>query len=97
MDSSIKVFKRAWEWIRLIIGIPLGLPVLAAGGVTWKASDFWSGVDKAKQSVTDTAKKSSDDITRSSFQSKQEIVDALNEGKAAIEQHPQTPLDKRKH
>ena len=84
MDSSIKVFKRAWEWIRLIIGIAVGLLVLAGGGVIWKASDFWSGVDKAKQSVTDTAKKSSDDIRRSSFQSKQEIFNALKEGKAAI-------------
>jgi hypothetical protein len=84
MDSSIKVFKRAWEWIRLIIGIAVGLLVLTGVGVIWKASDFWSGVDKAKQSVTDTAKKSSDDITRSSFQSKQEIFNALKEGKAAI-------------
>jgi hypothetical protein len=84
MDSSIKVFKQAWSWIRLIIGIAVGLLVLVGGGVFWKASDFWSGVDKAKQSVTDTAKKSTDDITRVSSQSKQDISKALDDGKVAI-------------
>ena len=73
MDSSIKVFKQAWGWIKLIFGIAVGLLVLAGGGVIWKASDFWSGVDKAKQSVADSAKKSSDDIARVSSQSKQDI------------------------
>ena len=84
MDSSIKVFKQAWEWIRLIFGIAVGLLVLAGGGVLWKASDFWTGVDKAKQSVTDTAKNSSDEIARSSAQSKREISSALEAGKVAI-------------
>jgi hypothetical protein len=84
MDSSIRVFKQAWEWIRLIIGIAVGLLVLVGGGVIWRASDFWASADKAKQSVTDTAKKSSDEIARSSAQSKQEISSALEAGKAAI-------------
>jgi hypothetical protein len=84
MDSSIKVFKQAWEWIKLIFGIAVGLLVLAGGGAIWKASDFRSGVDKAKQSVIDTAKKSSDEIARSSLQSKQDISNALEAGKTAI-------------
>jgi len=84
MDSSIKVFKQAWEWIRLIFGIAVGLLVLAGGGVIWKASDFRSGVDKAKQSVADTARKSSEDIAQSSSQSKQDISSALEAGKASI-------------
>ena len=85
MDSSIKVFKKAWDWIKLIFGIAVTLLVLTGAGVFWKASDFWSGVDKAKQSVADSAKKSSDEIARVSSQSKQDISDALNEGKKTIE------------
>jgi hypothetical protein len=84
MDSSIKVFKQAWGWIRLIIGIAAALLILAGGGVIWKASDFWSGVNNAKQSVADTAKKSSDDITRVSSQSKDGLSKALEAGKTTI-------------
>jgi hypothetical protein len=64
MDSSIKVFKQAWSWIRLIFGIAAGILILAGSGVIWKASDLWSSVDKAKQSVTDTANSSRTDISR---------------------------------
>jgi len=83
-DSAIKVFKQAWDWIKLILGISVGLLVLSGGGVIWKASDFWSGVDKAKQSVTDTAKKSSEEIARSSLQATQDITKTLESGKEAI-------------
>lgn len=84
MDSSIKVFKQAWSWIKLILGIAVGLLVLAGGGVIWKASDFWSSVDKAKQSVTDTAKTSSSDIVRASSQAQQDISQTLETGKVGI-------------
>ena len=84
MDSSIKVFKEAWGWIKLIIGIAAGLLILAGGGVFWKVSDFWSGVDTAKQSVANSAKKSSDDIAHMSSQSKRDISDALDAAKKTI-------------
>jgi hypothetical protein len=84
MDSSIKVFKQAWGWLKLILGTAVGLLVLAGGGVAWKASDFWSGAEKAKQSVADTAKKNSDDIARVSSQSKQDISKALEAAKTDI-------------
>ena len=64
MDSSIKVFKQAWDWIKLIFGIATGLLVLGGAGVLWKTSDFWSSVDKAKQSVIDTASLSKQDISK---------------------------------
>src|ERR1017187_8581191 len=85
MDSSIKVFNQAWAWITRIFGIAATLLVLAGGGVIWKASDFWSGVDKAKQSVTDSAKTSSAEIAQASSQSKQDIANALEAGKKAIQ------------
>jgi hypothetical protein len=84
MDSSIKVFKRAWDWIKLIFGIAVGLLVLTGAGVIWKASDFWTGVDKAKQSVTDTAKKRSEEIANASSQSKQDISKAVDAAKSDI-------------
>ncbi|MGA7380815.1 MAG: zinc ribbon domain-containing protein, partial [Terriglobales bacterium] len=83
-DSSIKVFQQAWNWIKLIIGIAAGLLILAGGGVIWKASDFWSGVDKAKQSVTDAASNSSKEISNSAAQSKRDISAALDAGKSTI-------------
>src|ERR1700693_3130322 len=84
MDSSIKVFKQAWGWIRLIIGIAAALLVLAGGGILWKASDLWSSVDKAKQSVSETANKSTADIAHVSSQSKQDISKAFEAAKVDI-------------
>jgi hypothetical protein len=84
MDSSIRVFQRAWGWIKLIFGIAVGLLVLAGGGVFWKASDFWSGVDKAKQSVSDSAKRSADEITETSSKSQRDILKSVEDSEVAI-------------
>ena len=83
-DSSIKVFKQAWDWIKLFGGIAIELLVLTGAGIIWKTSDFWSSVDKAKQSVIDTAKKSSEEITATSSQATQDISKALEGSKTAI-------------
>jgi hypothetical protein len=84
MDSSIKVFEKALSWMKLIFGIAIGLLILAGGGVLWKVSDLWSSVDKAKQSVTQTATSSRDDIGRVTSQSRQDVTTALDAGKATI-------------
>jgi hypothetical protein len=84
MDSSIKVFKQAWDWIKLILGTATGLLILTGAGVVWKASDFWSGVNNAKQSVTDTARESTKEIADASSKSKQEISKALDGAKTDI-------------
>jgi hypothetical protein len=83
-ESSIKVFNQAWGWIKLFGGIAIGLLVLTGAGVVWKASDLWSGVEQAKQSVTDTAKKSSEEIAASSSQATKDISKELEEGRKAI-------------
>src|SRR5262245_24582804 len=72
-ESSMKVFNQAWGWIKLFRGIAIGLLVLTGAGGVWKASDLWSGVEKAKQSVTDTAKKSSEEMAASSSQATKDI------------------------
>jgi hypothetical protein len=83
MDSSIKVFQQAWGWIRLIFGIVVGLLVLTGAGVFWKASDFWSSVDKAKQTVVVTANQSSGDIHQFATQAQRDIANA---SAAAVQQ-----------
>jgi hypothetical protein len=84
MDSSIKVFTQAWGWMKLIVGTVVTLLVLTGAGVWWKVSDFWSGADKAKQSVTDTAKKNTDEIVAVSSQSKQDIAKTVETAKSDV-------------
>src|SRR5262245_51802584 len=72
-ESSIKVFKQVWDWLKIFGAVAGILLVFIGVFFAWKVSDFWSGVDKAKQSVEDTAKKSSEEIAK-----------ALEAGKAAI-------------
>jgi hypothetical protein len=84
MDSSIKVFNKAWSWIRLIFGIAVTLLIFGGLGVFWKASDFWTSVGIAKQSVVDTANNSRADIVGASSQFKRDIGTALTGGKDAI-------------
>ena len=50
MDSSIKVFKQAWGWLKLIFGIAVGFLILTGGGVIWKASDFWTLIKQSNRS-----------------------------------------------
>lgn len=78
-DSSIKVFSQVWGWLKQIVGIAVALLVLTGAGVLWKASDFWTNVNKAQQSVVDTAKKSNEEIAHSSSQARQDIAKASNE------------------
>jgi hypothetical protein len=75
-ESSVKIFERVWGWMKLMFGIVAALLVFTGVNIFWKASDFSAGVDKAKQSVTDTAKKSVDDISQISSQSKRDLSEA---------------------
>jgi hypothetical protein len=84
-ESSIAVFTRAWGWMKLVLGIAIGLLVLVGFGTAWKASDLWDSVDKAKKSVTDTASTSSQDIRDVASGSKRDISEALSSSKQAIE------------
>jgi hypothetical protein len=48
-ESSIKVFQRAWDWVKIVFAIAAVLFAIVGGGVVWKVSDWWSGVDKASR------------------------------------------------
>ena len=49
-ESAIKVFERAWGWVKIVGGIAVALLAIVGGGVIWKVSD-WRAVDTAQQSV----------------------------------------------
>jgi hypothetical protein len=83
-DSSIKVFDKAWGWIKMILFTAVGLLVLAGSGVIWKASDLWSSIDKAKQSISDIVKKSGEEISRSSSQVMQQMSKEAQELRDAV-------------
>jgi hypothetical protein len=72
-ESSIKVFEKAWGWVKTVLSIAAVLVAILGAGIFWKASDLWSGVDKAKQSVEATANSSKQQIQQSTISSEQNI------------------------
>jgi len=86
-ESSIRVFERAWGWVKIVMGISAALLAILGGGVVWKVSDWRSSVDSAKQAVTDTSNaarkqieevssRSAEDITKTASNANQAIQDA---------------------
>src|SRR6185312_14903305 len=65
-ESSIRVFERAWGWVKIVGTIAAALLVLVGAGVTWKVSDWWRAVDSAKIAVTETANTARQQIHSSS-------------------------------
>lgn len=54
-ESSIKVFERAWGWVKLLGGIWTGIAVVILALLGWKAIDFWTAIDRAKVAVNSSA------------------------------------------
>lgn len=65
-ESSIKVFEKAWGWVKTVLSIAAVLVAILGAGILWKASDLWSSVDRAKQAVQATATSSEQQIRNSS-------------------------------
>jgi hypothetical protein len=84
-ESSIKVFERAWGWVKIVGGIATVLLALVGVGVFWKVSDWWKSVDSAKQSVISTAATTRNEIGLSSAHSLQEITTASENARKASE------------
>ena len=55
LDSSVKVFERAYGWILRIIGVFVAILTVVGLAGFWKYTDWWSAVNSAKQVVTDDA------------------------------------------
>jgi hypothetical protein len=54
-ESSIRVFERAWGWVKVVDGIATALLAIVGGGIWWKVSDLRKAVDNAEQLVNNTA------------------------------------------
>jgi hypothetical protein len=72
-ESAIKVFERAWGWVKIVGGIAAVLLAIVGGGIFWQVSDWRSGVEKAKESVADSASTASKQISATSTESISEI------------------------
>jgi hypothetical protein len=84
-ESSIKVFERAYGWIKLILGAAAALLAIVSALGLWKATDWWSEVNNAKQVVTDAAEKTRKEITQTSTKAVGEIQAASSKAVAANE------------
>jgi hypothetical protein len=84
-ESSIKVFERAYGWIKLILGAAAALLAIVGTLGLWKATDWWSEVSSAKQVVADAADKTRKEITQTSTKAVGEIQEASSKAVAANE------------
>ena len=84
-ESSIRVFERAWGWVKIVGGIATVLLAILSAGIVWKVSDWKSTVENAQTSVRDTAKEAEEQIKTSSSSSLQTINAASGDAQEAGE------------
>lgn len=89
-ESAIKIFERAYGWVKIVAGIAVSLVAIVAGVFLWKASDLWTSVDKAKQSVLDTSKQTSKQLHEVASHARGDIEMA---SKQATEASKQAAID----
>lgn len=82
-ESAIKVFEKAWGWVKTVLAIAAVLVAIVGGGVIWKASDFWSGVSSAKRTVSEIADTTSKDLSNTSARAVSDIQEAAEKAIAA--------------
>lgn len=73
-ESSIKVFTKAWGWMKLIVGVAAFLVVVTGVNLFWKFSDLSKNLEEAKKAVTESAKQSKEQIARDAESAKTEIA-----------------------
>jgi hypothetical protein len=88
-ESSIKVFQRAWDWVKVVLGVAAVLFAIVGGGVVWKVSDWWSGVNQAKQVVAGEAENTRSEIGQTSAKAVSNIQAASSNAVAANAQATQ--------
>jgi hypothetical protein len=83
-QSSIKVFEKAFGWLKILFWVVTVPFVIVSAVLGYQAWNFSKGIESAKQSVTDAARKSDAEVSAASSQSKQDISNSLNAAKSDI-------------
>ncbi len=65
-ESAIRVFERAWGWVKIVGGIIGFILVLSGALLTWRVHDLNSAVTNAKDSVDSTSNQARDKIQENS-------------------------------
>jgi hypothetical protein len=78
-ESSIRVFEKAWGWVKIVGTIAAALLAIVGAGVIWKVSDWWHAVDSAKATVTETAGTAQQQI-KTSFDTSLQTIQNASEG-----------------
>jgi hypothetical protein len=89
-ESSIRVFERAWGWVKIVGAVAAALLAIMGAGILWKVSDWWHTVDTAKSTVTETANKANQQIKDSSTGS---LISIQNASVAAQKASAQAATD----
>jgi len=103
IDSSVKVFTRAWSWFKIMFSFLASFVLIVGALGIWKESDFRASVEAAKQSVTSTAMQSKEDISRTLAAGKASIKaasDAATQQSTAMQQatvRSETEISKETH
>lgn len=61
-DVALRVFERVFTWVRIVSTIVGIVVALVAGLGLWKASDWWSSVNAAKQNIKESSDKARADV-----------------------------------
>jgi hypothetical protein len=80
-ESTVRVFERVWNLAKIVIGVAAIPFVVVAGLGIYKGSDLWSTVNKAKDTVVQSAKSTRENIEQTSAKS---VADIQSASAAAI-------------
>ena len=72
-ESAIKVFERAWGWVKIVGGITAACLAVLSFGAFWTFKDFRSTVEVAKKSVAEDSRAARDQIGEESTKAAGEI------------------------
>jgi hypothetical protein len=91
-ESTVRVFERVWNLAKIVIGVAAIPVVVVAGLGIYKGSDLWSTVNKAKETVVQSAESTRKDIKQTSAKSVADIQIASAAAVSANKSSSQTAL-----
>lgn len=84
-ESAIRVFERAWGWVKIVATLAGVMLAILGAAVAWKASDWSTSVDKSKQTVIDSSRVAQQQIESSSANATKEIAGVAGAAKRTIQ------------